>query len=51
MLGAETVVLAMAEAGWSAATLDSLPVGVALPLREAMQRCRHAPPAGGGSLP
>ena len=48
--GAEAVVLGMVEAGWSAAALDTLPVGVALPLREAAQRCRHAPPGGERNL-
>lgn len=32
--------------GWSLRDLDSLPVGVALPIREALHRCRSNPPAG-----
>ena len=35
--------------GWALPDLDTLPLGVALPLREALQRCRAQPPAG--SLP
>ena len=32
--------------GWALPDLDTLPLGVALPLREALQRCRAHPPAG-----
>lgn len=32
--------------GWTQHELDSLPVGVALPLREALHKCRRSPPAG-----
>ena len=32
--------------GWTLADLDSLPAGVALPLRQAIQHCRSAPPTG-----
>ncbi|KAK9828929.1 hypothetical protein WJX72_002853 [[Myrmecia] bisecta] len=44
--GAQKLVLAMVDKGWDLAEVDSLPMGVALPLREAMQRCRASPPAG-----
>ena len=42
----EAVVAAVAAQGWDAGSLGRLPPGVALPLREAFQRCRAAPPAG-----
>lgn len=32
--------------GWRLIELESLPVGVALPLREALHRCRADPPPG-----
>ena len=46
MQGAEAAVLDMVACGWGVATLDTVPVGIALPLREAAQRCRHSPPSG-----
>lgn len=36
--------------GWSLRDIDSLPVGVALPLREALHRCREHPPPGAHHL-
>mmetsp|Transcript_19961 Transcript_19961/g.60588 ORF Transcript_19961/g.60588 Transcript_19961/m.60588 type:complete len:341 (-) Transcript_19961:1755-2777(-) len=42
---AERAVLAMAKNGISAKLLDALPLGVAMPLREAIRACRHAAPA------
>ena len=38
--------LDMVACGWGAATLDTVPAGIAVPLREAVQRCRHSPPSG-----
>ena len=32
--------------GWTQQELDTLPIGVALPLREALHKCRSAPPSG-----
>ena len=50
MDGAEAVVLQMVSCGWNAATLDTVPAGIAVPLREAVQRCRHSPPPGASGL-
>ena len=50
MDGAEAVVLDMVACGWGAATLDTVPAGIAVPLREAVQRCRHSPPSGAAAL-
>ena len=36
--------------GWTVVELETLPPGVALPLREALQKCRHHPPSGESSL-
>ena len=36
--------------GWTLSELDSLPVGIALPLREVFQRCRQSPPSGAPAL-
>ncbi|KAL3147502.1 hypothetical protein ABBQ38_014558 [Trebouxia sp. C0009 RCD-2024] len=44
--GAEKLVMAMVNQGWTLPDLDTLPLGVALPLREALQHCRGQPPAG-----
>lgn len=41
---------ASAAQGWTLPDIDALPPGLALPLREAMQRCRSALPAGENSL-
>ncbi len=46
MDGAEEVVLDMVACGWGAAMLDTVPAGIAVPLREAVQHCRHNPPTG-----
>ena len=43
---AEAVVSAMVARHWLLPALDSLPVGVALPLRAALRQCRAAPPQG-----
>lgn len=40
------VVLALLEGQWSSTQLSSVPLGVALPLQEALQRCRADPPQG-----
>lgn len=32
--------------GWTLSELDTLPVGIALPLREVFQRSRQSPPSG-----
>ncbi|GLI61806.1 hypothetical protein VaNZ11_004311, partial [Volvox africanus] len=42
----EQVVALVAAQGWDAGSLGRLPPGVALPLREAFQRCRASPPPG-----
>ncbi|KAK9819157.1 hypothetical protein WJX81_007920 [Elliptochloris bilobata] len=44
--GSHALILAMVDKGWRLAELESLPVGVALPLREALYRCRADPPPG-----
>ncbi len=44
----ERVVALVAAQGWDAGSLGRLPPGVALPLREAFQRCRATPPPGEG---
>ncbi len=36
---------AVAAQGWSLRDVDSLPVGIALPIREALHRCQADPPA------
>ncbi|KAK6181291.1 hypothetical protein SNE40_009178 [Patella caerulea] len=41
---AERLVLSMTELGMTARDLDCLPVGVALPFREAIMNCRCSPP-------
>ncbi len=41
---AEQLVLALVEEGWTSQDIDSLPVGLALPLRDALRSCRIAPP-------
>lgn len=43
---AEHLVLALVAAGVGPAQLDELPMGVALPLRDALTTCRTAPPSG-----
>lgn len=40
------LVVLMAGQRWGCMELDSLPLGVGLPLREALQRCRGSPPPG-----
>ncbi|KAF5836819.1 hypothetical protein DUNSADRAFT_5359 [Dunaliella salina] len=40
------VVLALLAQGWSPTELSSVPLGVGLPLQEALQRCRADPPQG-----
>ena len=45
--GAEQLVLLMVQQGWGVGDMDTLPLGVALPLQEALQRCRFNPPPGG----
>jgi anaphase-promoting complex subunit 1 len=44
--GSCEVTLALVQAGWSCLDLDTLPVGVGLPVREALHRVRAHPPAG-----
>ncbi|KAL0039031.1 hypothetical protein WJX77_005730 [Trebouxia sp. C0004] len=44
--GAQKLVLAMVDREWTLPDLDTLPLGVALPLREALQRCRAKAPSG-----
>lgn len=44
----QALVLAMARQGWSWLEVDTLPLGVALPLKEALQRCRGSLPQGVG---
>lgn len=41
-----SVVGSLQAAGWGPADMGSLPLGVALPLQEALQRCRADPPQG-----
>lgn len=42
--GAQRVVLELVKRRWTLAQLDSLPFGVALPLRQALHQCRSSPP-------
>jgi anaphase-promoting complex subunit 1 len=44
--GSCEVTQALVQAGWSCVDIDTLPVGVGLPLREALQRVRSHPPPG-----
>jgi hypothetical protein len=38
------LVLLMVRQGWTPLVMETLPLGVALPLKEALLRCRHSPP-------
>lgn len=42
--GPEAVILEMSREGFRLCDLHNVPFGVALPLREAIRRCRNAPP-------
>lgn len=44
--GYHDLAVLMCSQGWTLPRLSTLPHGVALPFREAFQRCRHSPPAG-----
>jgi len=46
LLGSHQVVLLLVRLGWDVLTLDSLPFGIALPIREALSRCQTHPPTG-----
>jgi hypothetical protein len=46
LLGSQQMVLLLVRQGWDVLAMDGLPLGVALPLREAVARCRTNPPAG-----
>jgi hypothetical protein len=50
LLGSQQLVLLLVRQGWDVLAMDGLPLGVALPLREAVARCRTNPPAGTRSL-
>jgi hypothetical protein len=42
----QRLVLLLVEQGWDVLALDQVPVGVALPIKEALARCRGSPPVG-----
>jgi hypothetical protein len=42
----QQLVLLLVEQGWDVLALDQVPVGVALPIKEALARCRGSPPVG-----
>jgi hypothetical protein len=44
--GSQELVLLMVEQGWDPLSLERLPLGVALPLKEALSKCRNYPPSG-----
>lgn len=44
--GARRLVSELVARHWTLAALDSLPYGVALPLRQALHQCRSNPPGG-----
>jgi hypothetical protein len=46
LLGSQQLVLLLVRQGWDVLAMNGLPLGVALPLREAVARCRTNPPAG-----
>lgn len=42
----QRLVLLLVQQGWDVLALDQLPVGVVLPIKEALARCRGSPPVG-----
>lgn len=42
----QRLVLLLVRQGWDVLALDQLPVGVVLPIKEALARCRGSPPVG-----
>lgn len=42
----QRLVMLLVEQGWDVLALDQVPVGVALPIKEALARCRGSPPVG-----